>query len=101
MSDMIEMFFFFISCLIEVTPVCNICPWLWSVGQFKTYKYTQHYTCISKRYCTLWKCFCKSDITSYNKSCHQDGDIGRKLSNLRWNFESAELPLDHGSQFLD
>lgn len=37
---------------------------------------------------------------SSNNSCHQGEDIGHKLSNLCWNFEGVELPLDHDSQFL-
>lgn len=41
------------------------------------------------------------DAAGNNNSCHQGEDIGYKLSSLRWNFEGAELPLDHDSQFLD
>lgn len=40
-------------------------------------------------------------VASYNNSWYQGDDIGYKLSSLRWNFEGVELPLDHGSQFLD
>lgn len=90
----------FISCLIEITPVCNVCPWF-LIGHLKISKYIQCNAYISKRYCTLLKFYCKVIFASSNNSCHRGKDIGHKLSSLCWYFEGVESPLDHDSQFLD